>query len=197
MTGEEIYRLSKESAAARVCIPLELMPTMPLLSYRNGWVAEFWYYREDYREKCVFAPQKYLALRLPGGQPLELHTLQNRLVCLGQAPELFTKDFYHGHTAYLKRCEAIVCRKDHVSGDEILLLQEEWFATLPAPISGWMKAHKECGGCTEKPSEIAPPANTVEYWQREMALAMEAGDMKRVQTAQREMNRAAKTLGLK
>lgn len=197
MTGEQLYRLSKESPAAQVCIPLELIPTMPRLSYDNGWIAEFWYHREQYSDHSVYAPQRYLALRLPGAQPMELRTLHTELVCIGTAQELLTKDYYDRHNAYLERCAQILSREEAVAAEEIEALQVQWQETLPRTLAEWINDCALCRQTKAKPNETPQPVNSVEYWQQEMADALDAGNMKRVQKAQKEMNRAAKLLQMK
>lgn len=192
MTGEQLYLLSKESPVACVCIPLELIPTMPRLSYDNGWIAEFWYYREQYSDKSVYAPQRYLALRLPGALPVELRTLNTELICVGTAQELLTKDYYEKHNTYLERCAQILSREEAVTMEEIEALQTQWQETLPMVLAEWMSGCAQCIQTAAKPDETVQPVNSVEYWQKEMADALDAGDMKRVQKAQKEMNRAAK-----
>lgn len=194
MTGEQLYLLSKESPAAQVCIPLELIPTMPRLSYDNGWIAEFWYHREQYSDNSIYAPQRYLALRLPGALPMELRTVNTELVCIGTAQELLTKDYYDRHNAYLDRCAQILSREEAVTAEEIEALQTQWQETLPKALTEWMNDRALCRQTAAKPDGALQPANSVEYWQQEMADALDAGDMKRVQKAQKEMNRAAKQL---
>lgn len=194
MTGEQLYLLSKESPAACVCIPLELIPTMPRLSYDNGWIAEFWYHREQYSDNSIYAPQRYLALRLPGALPMELRTVNTELICLGTAQELLTKEYYDRHNAYLEQCAQMLSREGAVTAEEIEALQIRWQETLPKLLCDWMKDCAVYQKTAAKPDGAEQPVNSVEYWQQEMADALDAGDMKRVQKAQKEMNRAAKQL---
>ncbi len=196
MTGQQIYQLGKSSPAARACIPLEFSPTAPLLSFCNGWIAEFWYYFANVQSQSLSEPQYYLALELPSGHPTKMLQLRETPAHIGNAPELITQEYYKKINDYLAFC-AHQLENPIPSGEVISALHEQWLATLPAALRQWFD---ESEGAMQPPQPHAPsvppatpvPEDPVHHWKKEMAKAIQEGDPQAVRKAQQEMKKANK-----
>lgn len=174
MNAEELYELASESPAGQACVPINLQHTAPRLVWREGWTAEFWYYRED-DNGGVFAPRYYMSFRLPGGAPLEFRTLEGGPVCLGPAPELLDPAYWDSVNRYLEDCaglteapEEALCRT----------LAERWSSTLPSPLREWMRVRElEAAGVpTARAAGEPVPGDLPGYWKGQMEAALKAGD---------------------
>lgn len=190
MTGEELYRLGKESPAAVACIPLNFIPTVPKLAFDNGWQLEFWYYMFQYHDQSVFAPQYHMVLRFPSAIPVQMQELSDTSVCIGSAPEIVTVAFCEKQNGYLDRCAAAV-EKDMSLPGEPEELETVWRQTLPACLGTWF----DKGGKLWN-DMLPPPKNLRAYWERELAEAIRCDNTERILNAQQELQKAVRNAGL-
>lgn len=194
MTGQQIYRLGKGSAAAKACVPLEFLHTPPKLSYDGGWIAEFWYYAADNRDHALYEPQFYLALELPGGHPVKMLRLQRKAVCMGVAQELAENAYYQKLNGYLESCTRLLSGETPDPG-ALEELEGQWMRTHPALLAAWFG---ETGEEAASPRESAPPKpgaapapdDMAAYWKQEMARAIREGNAQALKKAQLEMEKA-------
>lgn len=186
MTGEELYRLGKECPAAAVCIPLNFIPTAPKLLYHNGWQAEFWYYMAQYHDQSIFAPQYRMVLRLPSAVPSEMRELTEVTVCIGSAPEMVTAAFYENQNRYLDQC-VVMLEKEAPAAGELEQLEAVWRAVLPSRLAAWFEE-----GDTAPSDPFSPPENLREFWERELASAIQSDDTERIIKAQNELQKVVR-----
>ena len=184
MTGEELYRLGKESPAAIACIPLNFIPTVPKLLFDNGWRAEFWYYMAQYHDQSLFAPRYRMVLRIPSANSTELWELSEVTECIGGAPEIVTAEFYEVQNDYLDRCAATL-EKDVPAEEELEELEAAWRRALPVCLAAWFEE-----GGTVQTGTFPPPENLREYWERELASAIQSDDTQRILDAQGALQKA-------
>lgn len=174
MNGNELYALASESPAGQACIPMNFQHTAPRLIWQDGWIAEFWYYQED-DNGGIYAPRYYLALRLPGGAPLEMRTLEGEPACLGPAPELVAQSYWDMVNDYLENC---ACFIESPEAETLQVLEERWSAALPGPLRTWMQTYqlRGTGEPEPKPPESAAPSDLPGYWKARMEDALRGGD---------------------
>lgn len=188
MNGTELYALASESLAGQACIPMGFQHTAPRLIWREGWIAEFWYYRED-DDGGVYAPRYYMTFYLPGGAPQELRTLERESVCLGPAPELVSQPYWELVNDYLEDCARLIA-----SPEEELrrALEERWIATLPGPLRNWMEtcSLQQAGEVRTEPPETAAPKDLPGYWKARMENTLKSGDKAAYEEAKKQYAKA-------
>lgn len=192
MTGQDLYLLGKNSAAAEACIPYNLTHTLPHLYLQERLVAEFWYYTANYNEEAVYIPQFYLALELPGGNPVKMLRLTKTTECLGAAPELITQNYYKQQNDYLESCTAFL-QKGIPNAEDLNLLHEKWLCCQPQALRPKLEA---LASCSESPIDVPSvvnrqaPTDMISYWKMQLADAIRSADPNAVEKAQAELNRA-------
>ena len=194
MTGEQLYQMAKSSPAAQACIPLNFEACAPRIRYKTGWIAEFWYYFSNINDGSIFYPQYYLAIDVPSGAPVQMLRLHESNACMGPAPELITTSFYENQLRYLEKC-ANLMEKGMPTQSDLEELEREWHAVHPKCLADWLcECNYEpiCSSASPTTENHKTPCNLTEYWRREMAIAIRAGDSSAAQKAKLEMEKAAK-----
>ena len=192
MNGVQLMQLGKTCAAAQTNIPLNLTPTVPRLMWKDGWVAEYWYYFFSDTDFAIYAPRYYMALRVVGGWPEEMRRLSGAQNCLGDSTDLFDPGFRARQMAYLNRCADMITQTKP-NQKQLNDLAEEWLRTLPAPLRAWFgKTNEPQHPAADAEAAEPSPHSLPEYWEKEMAEAIRAGDYERAEKAQKEMKKARK-----
>ena len=192
MTGQELYRLGKESPAGKACIPLNFSHTPPRIFFENTWLAEFWYYAVDYDEESVFAPQYYLLLELPSGNPVRMLRLSEQCRCLGPAPEVITEDYYQRMNRYLDNCAELL-QEASPDNAQIDALLQQWLAGQPQALEQWLSRQNfttQVPSVRKQPASEQSAEDLVAYWKQEMAKAVREGDTQRINETQQQLLKA-------
>lgn len=190
MTEKNLIQLGKSSPAARACIPMEFEPTAPLISWDNGWIAEFWYYFTDVVNQAIYMPQYYLALDLPGGNPIKMERLTDDFCCLGAASELVDNGYYGRQNEYLKNCVALI-KKGMPSQEDVLKLQELWIESLPQILKNVLEGKSNFPYCQSDSPEKTEykPQSLIDVLKIEMYKAVQNNDANEIQRIQNEMKK--------
>lgn len=195
MNGIQLMQLGKNCAAAQTNIPLNLIPTAPRMIWKDGWIAEYWYFFYSVEDHAIYAPQYYMALRVLGGWPEEMRRLHGNETCLGDSEELFDPKFRAGQMAYLNRCADMITQAKP-NQKQLNDLAEEWLRTLSSPLRAWFTKQETpkqtATGQNADAEPEAQPRDLLEYWENEMSDAIRAGDYERAEMAQKEMRKAQK-----
>lgn len=193
MTGKQMLRLGTDSAAVNACIPMCFEPIAPLISWSDGWLAEFWYYFADTHDKSIYSPQYYLAFDIPGGKPVKMERMEDNVCCLGSASELFENEYYNRQNLYLEKCAELM-EKGVPSEEEILVLQELWINCLPEKFKKILngKSSFPYHRSSETEKLVYQPKSMMEVLKLEMCKAIKNGDAHEIQRIQNEMTKLMK-----
>jgi len=139
--GQQLWYLAKDLPAAKACIPRELEPGLPRLSWsmEYGWIAEYWYYYANAGLGFLLFtdPKYYLKVCLSTGQLLEARNLKNELSFRQSWLDVWAVWMYEKELDYLARCEQLV-EKSTPTADEIAQLQGQWLEAHPKDYALWL-----------------------------------------------------------
>ena len=146
--GQRLWHLAKELPAAKACIPGELEPGLPRLSWsmEYGWIAEYWYYYANAGLGFLMftEPKYYLKVCLPTGQVLEVKNLTNELRFRQSWLDVWAVWMYKKELDYLARCERLM-QKANPTEDEIAQLQGQWLEAHPKDHAIWLANRSQLG----------------------------------------------------
>lgn len=132
--GRELWHLAKEWESILSCIPKELEPGLPRLSYSKayGWIAEYWYYYANAAVGLMSFPQPkyYLRIGLTEDRILEVRNLTGELQFQKSWLDVWAAWMYEAELDYLARCEQLM-DKPNPSEAEIVRLQGLWLEAHP------------------------------------------------------------------
>ena len=126
-TGKDLLDLGINSLAVQVMIKRNVLSTVPRLSYKNGWMAEYWYCSGNVQ--CI---DYYAKLRVPSGLPMEVRQVNRYTECekgdqeieLALSPEsLLAKK-------YLEYCAELI-QKGEPAEEALLELKDRWSNVVP------------------------------------------------------------------
>lgn len=124
-TGRSLYELGRSHNAVRQQIPWEWLPTAPRLSYKDGWIAEYWYGTP----RC-HTPGYYAAFRLPSGEAVEVKKLDKNAhaFSVGYWTDSYLPPEYWKAEEYLECCAAAI--RGGEPSEEILQKLNAWWESL-------------------------------------------------------------------
>lgn len=134
--GSKLWQFGKDCQAAKTCIPKELVPGLPRLSYdsRYGWIVEYWYY---YGITIFIEPQFYLKVCLATGMLLEMKCLTDTLSFRESWPKDWIGGVYEREARYLDHCAKLL-KEERPSAQQLLCVQGMWLEAHPEPYIYWL-----------------------------------------------------------
>lgn len=139
--GDRLWHLAKEMPAAKACIPGELVPGLPRLSWSMewGWIAEYWYYYANAGLGFLLFtdPKYYLKVCLSTGQLLEVKNLKGELQFRQSWLDIWATWMYEKELDYLARCEQLMEKEDPTE-EEVAQLQGLWLEAHPKEYAVWL-----------------------------------------------------------
>ena len=140
--GQELWCAVREWEFLKLCIPKELVPSLPRLSYSKnyGWIGEYWcYYVNAGFGLGVFKePKYYLRISLTKRQVLEVKNLTDELRFRESWLDAWATWTYKDELDYLARCERLM-EKGEPSEAELVQLEGLWLEAQPEEYVDWLQ----------------------------------------------------------
>lgn len=132
--GQKLWYFAKEPDFIKACIPKELEPGLPRLSWSGeyGWIAEYWYYYVNAAVGLIYFPEPkyYLRFSLSKGQLLEVKSLTGEVQFQKSWLDVWAPWIYERELDYLARCERLMSQ-ENPEQSQIDELQGLWLEAHP------------------------------------------------------------------
>lgn len=127
MTFSELYEYGIKSEPAKVCIPQELVQSLPRLERINGRiVVQYWYYYRDVSSLWqIDEPLYYAAYDIYENKLVEMKVLSDHSIMGKSWLDLLFWSRKMREVKYLERCAVLLERGD-ITEEEIIDTQAQW-----------------------------------------------------------------------
>lgn len=127
MTSDALYEYGRKSAPARMCIPNELVQSLPRLERINGRiVVQYWYYYRDVSLPWqINVPLYYAAFDIYEDKLVEMKSLTDRTAFHQSWLDILLCSREMREVKYLEYC-AMLLERGEITDEEIIQTQAMW-----------------------------------------------------------------------